>query len=52
MSPIQFNALMERFDKFEERFAARLLRVEMSNAAIGGGIILMSVLLGAGVIHL
>lgn len=52
MSPNQFAQLMDRFDKFEDRFAARLLRVEVQIAALGGGITLAAVLLGAGVINI
>lgn len=52
MSPNQFSALMERFDKFEERFAGRLLRVELQVAAIGGGLTLAAILIGTGVINL
>lgn len=56
MTPNQFSALMERldhrFDNFEEKFAGRLLRVELFTAAILGGFTLASALLGAGVIQL
>lgn len=52
MSPSQFQTLIARLDQFEEKFAARLTRVEVQLAAIIGGLILGSVLIGADVIHL
>lgn len=52
MSPNQFTQLMDRFDRFEERFAARLLRVEIQLAAFCGGIALGALLIGAGVINI
>lgn len=52
MSPNQFQLLMERLDRFEERFATRLSRVEIQVAALCGGLTLGGVLVAAGVINI
>jgi hypothetical protein len=52
VSPSQFQQLLDRFDKFEERFASRLLRVELQIAALGGGLTIVGLLVGTGTIHL
>lgn len=44
MSPSQFQTLLDRLDKFEERFNSRLLRVEISLATLSGGILVVATL--------
>lgn len=52
MTPDHFQLLMARFDKFEEKYVARLFRLETLVWMMIGGLIFASALLGAGVIEI
>lgn len=52
MSPSQFMILMERFDRFEEKFGARLRRLEYALGFAVGGATVFTWLVQSGLINI
>ena len=52
MSPSQFQTLLNRFDKFEERFDTRLRLVERTVYTFVGGVTVIALLVSANVINI